>query len=125
MIKRLAVSVATAGTLALVATPAYADCGKQVGCNEIGVQVTVADGDPSGLDADGDGVGCEAQVAPPVQQNPDLSIGEFPGQYLHCELAATGVGNWIDRHPIRAYGAAAGIVLLGGGIVVVARRRKG
>jgi hypothetical protein len=36
------------------------DTGTDLDCADIGHQVEIDDGDPDGLDADGDGIGCEA-----------------------------------------------------------------
>lgn len=127
--KRLAVMLAI---LALswigMSTSAIADTGGY--CDRLGQQVQVYPGDPSRLDVDGDGIGCDEQPGPPIAQNGDTTVGEFPGQYpnppaYHGELAKTGdSNNVVERHPYRS--AALGVVVIGLGacIVGLVRRNK-
>lgn len=58
-----ALAVGTTGSIPLVfAGPAHAD--NSIDCKDIGHQVDTSAGDPNGLDADGDGVGCESFPGP-------------------------------------------------------------
>lgn len=58
-----ALAVGTTGSIPLVfAGPASAD--NSIDCKDIGHQVDTSAGDPNGLDADGDGVGCESFPGP-------------------------------------------------------------
>lgn len=107
MIKSCAVAGAVA--VAVVLSAPVAGAVEDLDCADIGRPVNVLEGDPNNLDADGDGVGCESQPGAAVDQDE--------------ALADTGAGDVIQRHPLRAYGAAGLLVLGGAATVIVVRRR--
>lgn len=87
-------------------------------CSDFASPVVISDGyDPLNLDADGDGIGCESNPGEPVKTDlyADLRGSE--------ELADTGAGDMIQRHPLRAYGAAGLLVIGGTATIIVVRLR--
>lgn len=88
-------------------------------CSDFASPIIIVDGfDPDRLDADGDGIGCESNPGAPVTS--DL-YSDLRGQD-DSTLAVTG-GNIIERHPMRAYGAAGLAVVVGAATIIIVRRR--
>lgn len=105
-------SLVVAGAVAAVALSApMAGAADGVNCSDVGHSVDTSAGDPYNLDADNDGVGCEGEPGAPVP----LDEGE--------KLADTGASDVVNRHPLRAYGAAGLTVAVGAATVIVVRRR--
>jgi hypothetical protein len=117
MIKQAACAAGVAAMISLsgVATASAAD---DRDCSDFASPIIIVNGfDPDHLDADGDGIGCESNPGEPTTSDLYADLrGDDP------TLAATG-GNIIERHPIRAYGAAGLLVLGGAATVIVVRRR--
>jgi hypothetical protein len=112
MIKQCAVVAGVAAAAAVLSAPvAYAV--DDLNCADFATPVVIVDGhDPDGLDADNDGIGCEDNAGEPAAY-----------EKYTAALADTGVSDVINRHPLRAYGAAALTVVAGTATIVVVRRR--
>lgn len=118
-IKTLAVSAAAVAALSVSAPLAAA--ADDLDCSDFASPVVITnDYDPFDLDADNDGVGCEGNPGTPVTTDlyADLRGEDAP----EATLAATGAGDAIQRHPLRAYGAA-GLTIGAGVITILVVRR--
>jgi hypothetical protein len=116
MIKSLSVAGIAAVALVVSAPAAVAEYDRD--CSDFASSVVIVNGyDPLNLDADNDGVGCEGNPGEPVTT--DL-YADLRGD---DQLADTGAGDLIQRHPLRAYGAA-GLTILAGALTVTVVRRR-
>lgn len=136
MIKHLAASAMIAGAVIVPAVSASATV-DPVECENFARPIIISNGyDPLHLDTDGDGIACEGNPGEPVKTDlyADLKGDEVtPGPTAtrtvtatpadDGELAATGSGNVITRHPVRSIGVGVIVVGAGGALVLASRRR--
>lgn len=136
MIKQFAVSAMIAGAVIVPAASASATVDPEA-CQNFARPIIISDGyDPLHLDTDGDGIACEGNPGEPVKTDlyADLrgesdtpsptatkTVTATPSD--EGELAATGSGNVITRHPVRSIGLGVVVVGAGGALVLVSRRR--
>jgi len=124
MRKGLALSAAAA-VIILGASSAVATPSDSLNCDDFETPVVISNGyDPSNLDADGDGIGCEGNPGAPVRTDLYADLrGESPAATVERpSLAHTGA--WGPAtHPVRWMGTS-GALLIGGAAVVIAARRK-
>lgn len=135
MIKQLTASGAVLAAVILPAGAASAAGGDPAACDNFARPIILSQGyDPLHLDTDGDGIACEHNPGEPVKTDlyadlrgegdtnpqPSVTVTATPTG----ELAKTGSGNVITRHPLRSIGLGVVVVGVGGGLVLVSRRRR-
>jgi hypothetical protein len=131
MIKQLAVSGAVLTAVFVPAVSASATVDPEA-CQNFARPIIISDEyDPLHLDTDGDGIACEGNPGEPVKTDlyadlrgeGDTNTPAATPSASPSELAHTGAGDMIHRHPVRSIGLGVVLVGAGGALVLVTRRR--
>lgn len=121
----VAAVLALSGASAAFADPTSPDTWN---CSDFRTQVKIVGGyDPSHLDNNNDGIGCNENPAPPTAYDLYSNLKDEgdsnpqPSQTAPAQLAHTGIGP--AEHPVR-WEAAGGLLVAVGGVLVIASRGR-
>lgn len=118
----VAAILALSGASVASATPTSPDTWN---CSDFKTQVKIVNGyDPSHLDNDNDGIGCNDNPGPPLAYDLYSNLKEDGTSTAEpSQLAHTGAWGPAE-HPLRWEAASAALVVVGAATYVVARRKK-
>jgi len=116
-IKTVLAPAGIAAVLLAVSAP-LASAADDRNCSDFASPIIITNGfDPAHLDADYDGIGCESNPGQAVRSDLYADLRGEGDTSPDPSLAATGAGDVVQRHPLRAIGAAG--LSIGAGTITI------